>query len=517
MLQQKNNLLSRSFLLLLIFFSTFLNASYYPIYKKSNPQFEYAVQNGNYILTLTGQRNINYHLYDGFKFYIPNMTKEFSLQVLRFNSVGYIDGYLSMTPAKRNVVSANPNNLKYYFTDYKTNFRQLEYLLNNKTMLYPRVTSIAIEAYNIPKKKKLNRYFYFTIKRDKNNKLNYLVYSFKLILDKQSVDSFVRKNLKIRHYKNQRFDYIYTYTQSFGKLTTKKRYVKPKKQTVKKPKPVKKKITKKRVTHKKRPAYKLDLARLLYMKEYPYTPQTPKKDYKKLDTKTLTNNINILKTDINYIKNLLNAKLNTTISVRPYKLLKSLNESFNAIDDSLSSISKDINGDLLNQNKTDCIFSSLKEIDKRCFTNSTYFNNYIYFAIKEDKLPLEELLLGFGDYKTFNNLGKYYFEIGEYSKAQKYLLKSYALSKNKNIPSHNLGVYYAKRNSKENNKKSVKYFKQTNFKEDHFNLGVNYYIGLGTKENNKQAYLEFVKAAKLNLEKAKHNVKIMEKYKIGLK
>lgn len=504
LLLKSNTFLSRSFLLLLICFST-LDALYYPVYNKQTPQLEYSIENENYVVTLNGQRNINYTLYDGLKFYIPNFTKEFSLQILRFNSVGYIDGYISATKYKKNVIASNPNDLKYYFTDYKTDSNQLKYLLNSKTMLYPKVTSIAIEAYNIPKYTKLNKTFYITIYKHPKNKLKYLVCSFKMILDKKSVDNFVKKNLPLQKFKIQKLNYIFTYMNSLNKKVISK----------KKKARKKKKIVKKEVI--KRVVFKLDLARLLFMKEYPYEVVKLEQQSNTFEIDNIKNSLNLLQSDVNYLKNFINTKLDTYFLAQPYKLLKGIKLSFDSLDDSIANISSEINTNLEEKQKTTCIFQSLSKVDKNCFNNKIYFNNYIYHKIQLEDIPLKEEILGFGDYKTFNNIAKYYFEIGEYEKSKTYLFKAYTLADKKDIINHNLGVLYAKLNSKQSNEDSIKYFEKSHFKEDYFNLGVNYYIGLGAKENDKKAYQYFLKSSKMNLQKATNNVKIMQKYKIGVK
>lgn len=501
LLLKSNSFLSRSFLLLLIYFSS-LNASYYPVYDINKPELEYSIQNSNYIVTLNGQRNINYNLYDGLQFYIPNFTKEFSLQILRFNSVGYIDGYISATQYKKNVIASNPNDLKHYFTDYETDSNQLQYLLNNKTMLYPKVTSIAIEAYNIPKNKTLNKTFYITTYKNKKNKLKYLVCSFKMVLDKKSVDNFVKQNLKIKDYKEKKLNYIFTYINSLNKKTIQKKI---------KPIKIKNRKVVKKVT------FKLDLARLLFMKEYPYDVTKPQQKTDTFEINNIKNSLNLLKSDVNYLKNFINTKLDTYFLTQPYKLLKGIKLSFDSLDDSITNISAEINTNIDKKQKDICFFQSLSKVDKNCFNNKIYFNNYIYHKIQLGDLPLKEEILGFGDYKTFNNIAKYYFEIGEYEKSKTYLFKAYTLADKKDIINHNLGVLYAKLNSKQSNEDSIKYFKKSHFKEDYFNLGVNYYIGLGAKENDKKAYQYFLKSSKMNLQKATNNVKIMQKYKIGVK
>jgi TPR repeat protein len=158
-------------------------------------------------------------------------------------------------------------------------------------------------------------------------------------------------------------------------------------------------------------------------------------------------------------------------------------------------------------------------LNKKCLNKEFYVNNYIYYAIKKDKLPPEEFILGYGNGKIFNDVAKYYFERGDFKKSENYLLKAYPIlnGKDKEIVAFNLGVLYATINTLENNAKAVKYFKQTSFKEAYFNLGVNYYIGLGVKEDDKKAYYYFKKAAEKGLERAKFNLTQMKKLHLNLK
>ena len=87
---------------------------------------------------------------------------------------------LSATPYFHNILNVSPNQLNYYITDYNGYGRELDYLLKGYSIPYYKVTSISVEAYNIPPyvSKKLNRYFYFKIIPQKDNNLQYILYSF---------------------------------------------------------------------------------------------------------------------------------------------------------------------------------------------------------------------------------------------------------------------------------------------------------------------------------------------------
>ena len=117
--------------------------------------------------------------------------------------------------------------------------------------------------------------------------------------------------------------------------------------------------------------------------------------------------------------------------------------------------------------------------------------------------------------KSQNDIAKYYFEIGEDEKALKYLQKAYKKANGtiKEQIAYNLGVLYATRNGTKDNKESIIYFKESKNKEANFNIGINYYIGLGVKENNTLAYKYFEKSAKQGLVRAQANKKLMKQYR----
>lgn len=511
--------LYRRVFFLLLFFCSFSFASYKSIYDIQNPQFNYSIENNNYKVYMSQEGVINYKKRTGFKLFLPNFVKEYNLGVLRFNSIGRIDGYLSISKEINpyNIIDVQGYDIRYYLTDYaKKDERQLDFLLSGKIIPYIDKTSLAFQGYNIPTKinTHLNKWLYFTFdKHYEDNKLHYLVYSYSMILDKKLVDNFVKQHLKIKEYKDPEFNYIHTYISNLAKL---KYFKYPEKKEVKKSKKVKK--IHPRIT------IRLNLKRLLYMKEFgcEQVVLPVKKEKIQIDKK-----YNELKP---YINNLKDAISKIKIPDGYIDLIKNFDEFKSQLEDVIN-LNEELNRKMeeleYTANKTsiqkrDDVIQCLKfeaPLNKKCLNNSVYVNNYIYYAIKRNELPPEEFILGYGNGKIFNDVGKYYFEIGEYKKSESYLLKAYTLldGENKKIAAFNLGVLYATINTIEDNKKAVKYFKMSDFKEAYFNLGVNYYIGLGVKEDDKKAFYYFKKASEKGLQRAKFNLDQMKKMHLGEK
>jgi len=192
----------------------------------------------------------------------------------------------------------------------------------------------------------------------------------------------------------------------------------------------------------------------------------------------------------------------------------SVEEKTNKIGNFIDKISKEIENIPTIQKENKCIFNP-KKIDKKCFKNPVYFHNYIHFQIKKQNLPKTEDIIAYGDYKTFNDVGVYFYNQGDLNKAEIFLNKAYILADNKTIPSHNLSVLYFTKSPLFNLKKAIEYLKKSDLSIDYYNLGVYYYMGVGVKENDFLARKYFEKAGNIPL--AKENLKIMNKYKIGLK
>jgi hypothetical protein len=521
MFLQNNIYLSRRIFFLLIFFSTYSFSSYKSIYNIENPKFKYSIENNNYKVYLSEEGIIDYKTRNGFKLFLPNFTKEYNLGVLRFNSIGRIDGYLATSKFinQSNIIDVEGDDIKYYITNYSTKGqKQLDFLLNGKIIPYIDKTSLAFQGYNIPTKinKHLNKWVYFTFNKNNSydNKLKYLIYSYSMILDKKLVDNFVKKNFRIKRYdENPKFNYLYTYISNMSKL----KYYKYNKISFYKKK-ITKVIKKTRVIKRKHRTYvRLNLKRLLYMKEFGFenkpiksdSNQKENKKNKKYDelksyVKDLQNTIENIKIPNGYFDMITNFDKYNSQLKKIINLNKKLTNEIDYLDYS--------DYDKPKKNNNQC-YKFDTSLNKKCLNNNVYVNNYIYYAIKRDNLPSEELILGYGNGKIFNDIAKYYFERGDYKKSEKYLLRAYPLldGKDKKIVAFNLGVLYATINTIDDNTKSIKYFKESAFKEAYFNMGVNYYIGLGVKENNKDAYVYFKKAADEGLERAKFNINQMKK------
>ena len=267
----------------LLFIPLFL-FSYNKIWDK-NSKFVYSLENGDYKVTLSGKSYINFVERKGFSLFLPKYIKEINLKLIRQNSIGEIDGYLSIYKQinKNKIINVNENNLKYYFTDYKTNYKQLDYLLKGVVIPYKNRTALSFEAYNIPlnisSKLNKNLYFIFYNKNLYKNRLKGILYSFYMIFDKKTIDKIVNKNLTKDKFRNIKSYLKNLHRKSNIYMKKNEKYIepivekqKPKKiKKIKKPKKVKK-IVKKRVIitipHKKP---------ILYMVEFGYKYQKIKK------------------------------------------------------------------------------------------------------------------------------------------------------------------------------------------------------------------------------------------------
>jgi len=462
----------RIILLLSSLFSLLL--SFTELFHYNLKNFDIVETDKSYKLILKNQHYFNYSQ-DGFKFFLPKFTTEFNLKILRFNSTGFISGYLSMNTNFSNVLNVSPANLKYYMSDYNSFERQLDFLLKGYTIPYKKVTSISIEGYNIPPNvyKKLNKFIYFKIdhSQDYENTLKYLVYSFYVVLDKAKLNKFLKKHhISFKNYINN------IYSLNF-KINSKK-------------------------IKTKTPPYALKLHLFLYMKEYGFIPQ--KKEYK-LKTNINEEKLMNISFKLNDLKYSLKANFNKTILINPKEEVNKFSKKIDEIANKISNLN--FYAKLI---KPKCNNYSFNE---KCFKDPIYFHNYVYLQLKKNNIPDMDTLLKYGDYKTFNDVAKYYFEIGEYEKAEVLLQKAYALKQDP-IIIHNLSVLYLTYSPLFNVKKAIFYLNQATLPIDYYNLGVLYYIGKGVKENNKKAREYFSKS--LSIPYSKENIKIMNKYKIGL-
>jgi hypothetical protein len=450
-------------------------------YKENN--FDIVNQRDSYKLILKHQQVFDYSK-QGFSVFIPKFTKEFALKVLRYNSTGEINGVLSMDKTFKNILNVYSMSLKYYLTDYNTPLaRQLDYLLKGYSIPYNKITSISIEAYNIPLKQscKLGKYLYFKINHiNRHNTLKYLIYSYYIVLDKKKVDLYIKNNnLKSV---NDFINHIYNISKIINK----------------KPRKIVKKVKK-----KKKFSYSLHFTRFFYMKDYPFIPIKHKSKIKE------NCNYELLKKDQGKLSNL-SDNINNYAS-NNFLVNKKVLENYTDI---INSISNDLlyfkcKPEVIETNKCSKI-----EYNISCFKNPKYFNNYIHIAVRKDNIPDIETIISYGDYKTFNNVGKYFFEKGYLEKSEVFLHKAYAL-KHDPIIAHNLAVLYSLYSPLYDIKKVIYYLKQSNFEIDYYNLGVLYYLGKGVEESDKKAREYFMKAP--NIPMAKENLSIMNKYGVGIK
>ena len=221
--RNKNSIISRSILLLLITLCINSYAKFHDIYNVINPSFHYYVEGDEYkvILKNTGYVSLQNN---GFRFYLPKLVKDYNLELLRVSSIGHLDGYLSNNKYinKKNVLNVSLVDLNYYLTDYnETNQRQLDYVMNDKIIPYKSVTSIVIEGHNIPLSisNNLDKWLYFNFEKIKDNPLKELSYTFNMTFDKYQVDTYVKRNLNVTDYSKGELVYIDAY---FNNLTKKK-------------------------------------------------------------------------------------------------------------------------------------------------------------------------------------------------------------------------------------------------------------------------------------------------------
>jgi len=211
--------------------------------------------------------------------------------------------------------------------------------------------------------------------------------------------------------------------------------------------------------------------------------------------------------------------LDTKVLLFPKDILTLVNAHYSSLQklDNIMPIVRDM---YKKRYKPNCFFDN-KHIDKKCFNKADYFYKYVFYLGLQNKLPSEEEILGFGNYKVFNKVAIGYYHLGDFEKAKLYLFKAYALAPNRDrrIIAHNLATLYFLDDAyaKETPKKVVKYLTESSFAIDKFNLGVCYYMGYGVKESDSIARKYFQSAANNGIKKAIKNIQIMNKFKIGLK
>ena len=467
-----------------LFFPLFL-WGFTNLYRLNYDNFEVTTKRDSYKLVLKSQHYLDYTQIKGFKFFIPYFTEEFVLKILRFNSVGYINGILSMDNQFRRVLSISPENFEYYITDYKDSGRQLDYLLKYQSIPYKQVTSISFEIYNIPFRvaKNLNRYIYFKKEPLKNNNLKHILFSVTLKLDKKLVDRYV-----VTHYPYSQ-NYIKTFLDNIYKIqfVTNNREIDKKVNNRNIYRKIEKKSEEKKESQKKL-SYKLKLHRFLFMYDYGIENENYENSKYIKQLETINHNFQV--------------DFNKSLILQANLASKAYFEQFKEVIDELKF-------------NNHCNFAKNRVI-KSCFKNKNYFRKYIYFAIKNGSLAKNNIIIAYGDYKIFNDIAKYFFEIGAFKKAELYLQKASVLAPNETTIIHNLAVLYATPSELYNIKKAIRYFKKSKMFIDYYNLGVYYYIGLGVKESDKIAR-NYFKKAYYKVPYARFNYNIMKKYKIGLR
>ncbi len=127
-------------------------------------------------------------------------------------------------------------------------------------------------------------------------------------------------------------------------------------------------------------------------------------------------------------------------------------------------------------------------------------------------------MITFNKANSLNDKAIVFYKKKNYIKSKELLQKA-LIHSNKSSMSiiyYNLGILYSKLDIKRSNKIAIDYFKKSEEKEAYFNLGVYNYIGLIVKEDDKKAYKYFNLSAKKGFKRAKENIEIMKKYKIGI-
>lgn len=574
---QVNSFFSRRFfLLLIIFFNCSLFASYKDIYfvnnQKDNLQFSYALEKGNYRVYLKDSGFIHYDNNGGFKLFVPKFTKSFDLSILRHNSIGKINGTLSISKEFNNIVKETSNNIDSYSDDDDS---QLRLLLNNKSINYKNFTYLSFKAENIGSDIKLNKNFYFKFEEHKDNKLQAISYFYYMILDKKSVDKYVKSRFKTIKYHDKTYNYLHTYMLNLNKSANKKI------------------VKTKTVKQAKKAVVRLNLKKLLHMKSYANENITIKLENEKQDIPTnkekeelleniknkisetllldeektnenkvfrissdvyidlIKNNISDMKKTINnvdfpedYYDYLFSSdSLRKYVSDQKYykyklddilKDVQRMKENYenNSSEDSVSKDQlkkefEDKKSELINfidtlttkiqnteipkkENKTNDLIECLNKIsvfDEKCTNYDWYYTNYVNTLLNEDKLPDQKQLDKYATFKSLNNLAVYFYNVGQLDKSLTYLdlaLKK-ADDKNKELILFNKAILLSFINTHSSNEEANKYFNQVNIKEAHYNLAINYYIGLGIKEDNKKAIEHFKKAYDLGLEISNEN------------
>lgn len=565
---------SRRIIFLLALFFNFSFAAFQEVNDLKSSSISYDFEKGNYKIYLKDSLQVSYKDSRGFKFFLPDFTRDFRVEMLRVGSIGKIDGYLSLKKnfSKKNILNITQNDLDYFITDYKyKSRRQLAHLLDEKVIPYKNRTSLVLEGYDFPTSfsNRLNKWLYFKYEHSGSNKLNQIVYTYYILLDKYLVDNYVKKSFKVLDYKEKEFKYLHTYLQKLGL-----------KSDIKKVK--KKNINKSKTKKIVKPALYLDIKKIVFMKEFglddsdfiSFENQIEKlskkndklKEYlekyqKVFNDNEITNsklNRSDINFNINYLDNLklldyeienlerltnrfkeIDSYINYASSFDLYKRytedLEYHYENLKRLADDLEALSRRNYSESNNlNNKTERIdinfeeafddiefkksircMSNFKKFDKTCLSISNYFSNYVNQSLKHKKIPSKDILFKYASPKLLNDVAVYYYHnLLDTKNAELYLNEALKKVKDKDeqkIIEFNKATLLCFYNSKNSNKKANEYLKKLDFKEAYYNLAINYHLGFGIKEDSKLAFKYFKKAYESGLIYAKNNYEKLKK------
>lgn len=119
---------TRKYIFFLVLFIYDLNAKYLSVYDAQNEKLNISIKDNNYLIHTKEKKTSSYTDLDGLKLFLPKFTTEYTLAILRLNSIGSINAYLSINKSliKNNLLDIKKSQTKYYITNYKKqNQRQL--------------------------------------------------------------------------------------------------------------------------------------------------------------------------------------------------------------------------------------------------------------------------------------------------------------------------------------------------------------------------------------------------------
>lgn len=216
--------------------------------------------------------------------------------------------------------------------------------------------------------------------------------------------------------------------------------------------------------------------------------------------------------------------------------IKNLILAVNEKDTRNENISKKINSSLITKNIDEIIkeielkkidrdnlfskcFNKIEDFKEECLKYDWYLEQHVNNKIENKNLATKEFNLKYLNAKLLNNIAVYYFhELVDVEEADFYLnnaLKKAEDKETKDLILFNKGILLSFINTSASNQEAIKIFKNLDFKEAYYNLGINYYMGSGAKEDDKLAFFYFKKANEKNFAFAKENYDKM--LKLGFK